>query len=139
MGCWNGTCGVSNLPIKCGDPIRAVLITGADTEMRVQDAARMNALLEALRSATPTGPGGADGGPDWMRTVEIRFEARAGEELPIVRIEMAPGGGASRLTFADTRDQHVLAYRDGRDVGPVLQELMQARVTKPRSRPSASD
>lgn len=26
MGCWNGTCGVSQLPIRVGDPVRAFLI-----------------------------------------------------------------------------------------------------------------
>jgi hypothetical protein len=28
MGCWNGTCGVSNLPIHYGDKVRAILIVG---------------------------------------------------------------------------------------------------------------
>lgn len=28
MGCWNGTCGLTHLPILAGDPIRVVLITG---------------------------------------------------------------------------------------------------------------
>ena len=28
MGCWNGTCGISNLPVKYGEKIRAVLIVG---------------------------------------------------------------------------------------------------------------
>jgi len=30
MGCWNGTCGISNLPITAGTPIRVVLIVGHD-------------------------------------------------------------------------------------------------------------
>jgi len=26
MGCWNGTCGISRLPIFCGDPVRMILL-----------------------------------------------------------------------------------------------------------------
>jgi len=33
MGCWLGTCGISNLPIFAGDPIRAVIITGQNYKL----------------------------------------------------------------------------------------------------------